>query len=194
MLNVKREWYIFSLYFWVFLYKVFWSDVVQEINNILRISLDLDPLVCILGILPHNTWNSSKIQLLKILLFTARCCILLQWISEMSPTKTQWTKSILDIMPLEALSSFLKNKPLQFYKIWDPFLSHLGDSLCRTLKGGLCGIIGMRMSWTQILLGASNCLLICDSMIALLWPLWRQLLFMYVFFFILFFSLFFKNK
>lgn len=38
--------------------KAFWSDV-QEFNNILGISLDVDPLVCILGIFSYNTWSSS---------------------------------------------------------------------------------------------------------------------------------------
>ncbi len=68
--------------------KAFWMDVVQEINNKLWISLDLDPLVCILRTFSYNTWSSSKIQLLKIVLFTARRCKLMRWISKKQPKKT----------------------------------------------------------------------------------------------------------
>lgn len=102
--------------------KAFWLDVVQEINNKLGISLDLDPLVCILRICSYNTWSSSKIQLLKIVLLTARRCILMQWISKKQPkknttTRTQCTKSLLDVMPFEALSFFLKTNHFSYTKL-----------------------------------------------------------------------------
>ncbi len=69
----------------------------------------------------YNTWSSSKIQLLKIVLFTARRCKLMRWISKKqpkkTPTKTQCTKSVLDIMFFEALSFSLKTNHFSYTKL-----------------------------------------------------------------------------
>lgn len=53
---------------------------------------DLAHLHCIMEILSLLSFNSSKAQLLQILLLSARQCILLQRISE-HPVITQWIKS-----------------------------------------------------------------------------------------------------
>lgn len=64
--------------------------------------------------------------LLQILLHCARKCILLQWITDITPSVAQWISIAKGLIPNEAYSKALRDKPVKFHRIWDPFLKFLG--------------------------------------------------------------------
>ena len=79
-------------------------------------------------------WQTSNTNLFllytdfKVLLFSARRCILQQWISDSVPTVSHWIWSIMELLPLEAISFWL-------FQIWDPLLDYIGDDGARPLSG-----------------------------------------------------------
>lgn len=117
----------------------FWGDVLKEINVIVGETVSISPLFCILGMDPPDI-STTKLTLVNILLFCARRCILLKWVSEESPNVTQWINGVLEFMPLEALSFYLKEEPYKFDKIWGPFMTYLGPNCLETLTKGVCGL------------------------------------------------------
>ena len=112
----------------------FWIKVCKEIDIIFKRKLALEPISCILGV-QRAALNLSppSMKLLKVLLFNARRCILLQWISDSVPTISHWTRSIMELLPLEAIRFWLNDKPFRFFQIWDPFLEYVGDDGAQAL-------------------------------------------------------------
>lgn len=97
-----------------------WEDVGKEMNDIIGQALNTSPLFCILGIETIlQIFLVIRSNFLKILLFCARRCILFKRVSEEPPSVAQWIRSVLEFMPLGALSFYLR--PFQFYKVWGPF-------------------------------------------------------------------------
>ncbi len=64
--------------------------------------------------------------LLQILLQCARKCILLQWVTAITPSVAQWISIAKGLIPNEAYSTALRDKPFKFHMIWGPFLKYLG--------------------------------------------------------------------
>ena len=124
----------------------FWVNICKEIDVIFKNKLTLTPVGCVLGLNPKALGlGSSKLRLLEVLLFNARRCILLLWISDSVPTISQWTRSVLELLPLEAINFWLRDMPFRFFKIWDPFLDYIGEDGARTLQSGLYGL-----AWSEI--------------------------------------------
>lgn len=124
----------------------FWVKICSEINTVFEKNLDIHPILCILGIQSVAlTLSPASLKLLKVLLFSARRCVLLQWISEAAPTVAQWTKCVMELIPLEAISFWHKDKPFEFFHIWDPFLKYIGDEGAQALRSGLYGL-----AWSEI--------------------------------------------
>lgn len=126
--------------------KKFWENVHKEISVILGVNLELKPLSCILGLHSALNLKPHMLKLVDVFLFCARRCILLQWISDKPPKLSQWLQGIMELIPLEAMTYWIKDKPSMFYKIWEPFLDHIGAEKAQTLRRGLYGLI-----WTDIL-------------------------------------------
>lgn len=59
------------------------------------------------------------------------------WISDKGPTLNQWLQTVTSIIPFEAFSTALKDKPFLFYRIWDPFFEYLGTTNSQRMKSGL---------------------------------------------------------
>lgn len=133
------------------LIKNVWSQVCKEIYDVFVQDLNLTPLSCILGLHPALNLNSCTLRLLDVLLFGAKRCILLQWISDKPPDLSQWLQSLRELITLEVMTYWLKNKPLLFYKIWSPFLSYTGVESAQTLQKGLYGLI-----WSDIPRGSNT--------------------------------------
>lgn len=102
-------------------------------------NLDLNPVSCILGLHSTLCLKPCMLKLLDVLLFSARRCILVQWISDKPPKLSQWLPGMIELIPLEAMIDWLKDKPLMFYRIWDPFLKYIGSEGAQTLQKGLYG-------------------------------------------------------
>ena len=77
-------------------------------------NLDLKPL---LGL--HSALNLKlhMLKLLDVLLLGAQRCILLQQISDKLPNLSKWLQGIIELIPLESMTYWFKDKLSMFYKI-----------------------------------------------------------------------------
>ena len=96
--------------------------------------------------LPANFCNRD---LLHILLHCARKCILTLWITDKAPTLNQWKQTVTSIIPFEAYSTALKDKPFLFYRTWDPFLDYLGTTAPHRMRAGLIDLAWERRPRTK---------------------------------------------
>ena len=75
-------------------------------------------------------------RLFNLLSFAARKNILLFWINDAAPCKKSWHNIIMDFIPCEYITCMLHSKLDTFYKIWDPYLTHIGPTLSAAVLGG----------------------------------------------------------
>lgn len=122
----------------------FWSTITQQFNVIFKRHLHLGARTCLLGLNDELPADFRNRDLLDILLHCARKCILTLWITDKAPTLTQWRQTVMSIIPLEAFSTALRDKPFLFYRTWDPFLDYLGASVSRRIRSGLVGLAWLR--------------------------------------------------
>lgn len=104
----------------------FWMGVVKELEKICHCSLEIGPKTCLLGMNQELPSRFQGTHLLQILLHCARKCILVCWITDQVPSIAQWINTIKGLIPYEAFSTALKDKPFKFHKVWDPFFTYLG--------------------------------------------------------------------
>ncbi len=104
----------------------FWTGVLKELENIFCCSLQIGPMTCLLGMSQELPPRFQGTHLFQILLHCARKCILVCWITDQIPSIAQWINTIKSLIPFEAFSTALKDKPFKFYKVWDPFFTYLG--------------------------------------------------------------------
>uniref|UniRef100_A0A8C8JD68 N-acetyltaurine hydrolase n=1 Tax=Oncorhynchus tshawytscha TaxID=74940 RepID=A0A8C8JD68_ONCTS len=86
----------------------YWSGVLQEIENILGVDLELDPVSLLLGLPSRHVTSVGKRRLYNILTFAARKNILLQWISDKVPSIKDWHKILFEWM-LEFMLNYAYN-------------------------------------------------------------------------------------
>lgn len=122
----------------------FWESVIDKLRLIFRYQLQLGARTCLLGLNDELPDNFRNRDLLHILLHCARKCIMVLWISDRVPSLSQWTQTIISIIPMEAFSTALKNKPFLFHRTWDPFLDSLDASAAQRLRLGL-----IDLAWQQ---------------------------------------------
>ena len=123
----KRHWVLLSLYLAV-------SPHIQilgkDSRRFFNYNVTVEPGLFLLNILNEdllmpNMWT----KLLFKLLLLARRCILFQWIKPRPPTVNQWHDEIFKVMPMERLSTILKDNEYYFDRLWQPFL----DPWCEML-------------------------------------------------------------
>ena len=114
----------------------YWSGIVNELSAIFGVSIRMDPMCLILGLPDGQITDSNHRRLLNILTFAARKNILLFWIKDAVPTKKSWHNIIMDCIPSEYITCILHSKIDVFYKVWDPYLQHIGPTLSSSLLHG----------------------------------------------------------
>lgn len=77
-----------------------------------------DPFSWILGIPNGHIFSSSKKKSHNVLTFAARKNILLNWISDESPSLKGWHKIIFELIPLEHLTHGLHKITEHIFKVW----------------------------------------------------------------------------
>lgn len=119
----------------------FWITIAQQLDKIFKQPLHLGARTCALG-LPDELPADLNTKLVHILLHCAPKCILLMWICDKAPTLNQWFYTVTSIVPFEAFSTALKDKPFTFDKIWDSFFDYLGPAKAQRMDSGL-----MDLAW-----------------------------------------------
>ncbi len=75
----------------------YWSDVLSEIEKILGLKLEIDPVSLILGLPSRRLTSKHNKSLYCILTYAARKNILLQWINEKVPTVKGWQRVVFEL-------------------------------------------------------------------------------------------------
>ncbi len=87
----------------------YWFLVLGEMEKILM-QFDSDPVSLLLGIPNNCIVSSANKKLFNILSFAVRKNILLNWISDKSPSLKGWHKIFFELIPLEHLTYVLHQK------------------------------------------------------------------------------------
>lgn len=116
--------------------------IIQQLNLIFKCPLHIGS--SLLGLNNELPAVFKNRDLLHILLQCAQKCILVMWITDKAPTLNQWVHSVTSIIPLEAFSTAVKDKPFLFYRTWDPFSDYLGTVKSQRMKMGL-----INLAWTK---------------------------------------------
>lgn len=106
-------------------------------GRIFHADIEMDPLSLILGFPSEHLKTAANKRLYSILTFAARKNILLQWVSDRTPTVGGWRKIIFELIPLEYLTYVVHHSVEQFYRMWHPFLDYIGPDLSAILFKGL---------------------------------------------------------
>ncbi len=114
----------------------YWSSIVNELTAIFGLPIRMDPMCLILGLPDHQITDSKHRRLFSILTFAARKNILLFWIKNVAPTKKSWHNIVMDCIPSEYITCMLHSKIDAFYRVWNPYLQHIGPTLSSSLLRG----------------------------------------------------------
>lgn len=114
----------------------FWLGVSEEVSKVLGVSVVPDPASFLLGMSPPVSLDKYKMRLFNFLLFNARKCILLKWISDKAPSVRMWHRTILEYVSLDYLTCIVHNKSGVFHKIWEPFLAYIDFDIASILTRG----------------------------------------------------------
>ena len=106
-------------------------------EKVFNTDLGLDPLSLILGLPSGAVSTAANKRLYNLLTFAARKNILLQWISDKSPSVKGWAKIIFELIPLEYLTCILHTKTDKFFKTWQPYLNYRGPDVASTVFQGV---------------------------------------------------------
>lgn len=114
----------------------FWFSIKGELDKIFSIITDCNPLYMLLGMMNNNIKKKCERQLYMMLTFCARKCVLLNWISDKAPSKTQWQRTVLEYISLDFLTSKLNNRENTFHRIWDPYMLYAGLDISAIFSRG----------------------------------------------------------
>lgn len=81
--------------------KQFWQIICREMNKIVYLNLNNSSLYLLLEITDPVISDKYKRKLYTLLTFCTRQCLVLNWIPERIPSKTQWQKVILNYVALD---------------------------------------------------------------------------------------------
>ena len=97
----------------------------------------MDPMCLILDLPDGQITDSKHRRLFNILISAARKNTLLFWIKNAAlKEKKLWHNIVMDCIPSEYTTCMFHFKIDAFYKVWDPYLQHIGPMLSSSLLRG----------------------------------------------------------
>ena len=113
--------------------KLYWEGIGAELTNILQINIKKDPLIFVLGVLPHGFLCKERMYLLKILIMVAKKMITVSW--WLPPTVDRWKERLISVYTMENSKAQPQHGLVQEelgpadYLLWANIVRHLGDSV-----------------------------------------------------------------
>lgn len=108
----------------------YWVEIFRFLSVILKVQIEPDPILIILGISEElRKLNVAQQRLLAYGLIAAKKLILLLWKKKEVPSFKHWLTDLTDTLHLERIRFILKDKLRDFQKIWQPLISHLDREL-----------------------------------------------------------------
>ncbi len=90
-------------------------------------TVPLDPLLFLLGVVPKETYNTDQRYILRILLLIAKKMITVNWKDVKPPTMTQWRQRLKHVYIMERMTASLQMKMDIFTRRWNVIEIYLGD-------------------------------------------------------------------
>ncbi len=107
----------------------YWSVIVNELSAIFGVPIHMDLMYLVLVLPDGQITDRNHRRLFNVLTFAAGKNILLFWIKNAASTEISWHNIIMDCIPNEYIMCTLHSKIDIFYKVWDPYLQHIGPTL-----------------------------------------------------------------
>ena len=107
----------------------YWSGIVDELSAIFGVSIQMDPMCLILGLSDGQITDSNHRRLFNRLTEEKEHSALLG--QECSPNKKIMAQHYYGY-----ITCMLHSKRDVFYKVWDPYLQHIGPTLSSSLLRG----------------------------------------------------------
>ena len=99
----------------------YWTEIFKVISEVLKIRLDPDPKLIILGILDSNlVLTGNQRNFFDYCLIIGKKIILKFWKGTLSPTIKMWAAEMLETLQLERIRFVLLDKYNTFEQIWSP--------------------------------------------------------------------------
>ena len=111
----------------------YWSDILLEMQKILRKKLELHPVSLLLGLSDDRVTDRYQKRLYNVLTFCARKNILMHWITDKAPSVSGWHRTIMEYIPLDLLTCLLHSHSIAFEKTWKPFLDYINVNVSAIL-------------------------------------------------------------
>jgi len=114
----------------------FWIEIGNQISSIIKCPIDLNPLICILGLHSASPVLNRHSRILSLLWYCTRLSILQQWMDSTTPSVSSWLHNVLQLLPLERLTHVLQGDVNGFFSVWNPFMDFIGEDYAETIRRG----------------------------------------------------------
>lgn len=106
----------------------YWLDLCDTLSNITRISIPVEPEICLIGnfMKINEPLNKYQTKFLEIALAVAKKNIAVTWKSDSPLHLTKWYTEMNRCIPLEKITYSLRKSYKTFVKIWQPYLDYVG--------------------------------------------------------------------
>uniref|UniRef100_A0A803SQ31 Reverse transcriptase zinc-binding domain-containing protein n=1 Tax=Anolis carolinensis TaxID=28377 RepID=A0A803SQ31_ANOCA len=98
--------------------KLYWKEIHEISQKILKIKIPLKPEFFLLG-LTNTDWSTNTDKLFTYIITAARIVYARVWRQKVTPTKDQWLEKMLDIMNMDELTSRIATMQLKTRKKTD---------------------------------------------------------------------------
>ncbi len=106
----------------------FWNSFFKIVSDVLKIKLDICPLIAIFGVpsqcQPLNHKQGSAVTFASLL---ARSRILLSWTSPQPPSISVWLKDLIFFLKLEKVKYNIRGRRECFFEKWQQCITYFND-------------------------------------------------------------------
>lgn len=97
----------------------YWIQIIKFLHDHMGSLIQLDPKLCLLGLLPDTIKDRSIITLLSELIFYARKLVAKHWMCTDSPTIQAWIREVNASLPYKKVMYKHRGCPNKYHKLWD---------------------------------------------------------------------------
>lgn len=92
---------------------------MQTLDEIFGCKIPKDPRIVYLGLIPEGIIHTKDVYLFKILTLASKKTITRNWLKSDPPTLTNWLDLVEEILSMEKLTHYLRNKAKSYHQRWE---------------------------------------------------------------------------